>query len=95
MHFSNPPGFPRRRARIASPPGLCIAAEDLALDIVRTEPTACHQRDRKLDRILTGKWTGFPIMLLLLAGIFWITITGANIPSQWLHTALFRLEEVF
>ena len=82
-----------RKDRIAA--RLVIAAEDLALDIVRTEPTACHQRDRKLDRILTGKWTGFPIMLLLLAGIFWITITGANIPSQWLHTALFRLEEVF
>ena len=50
---------------------------------------ACKNKGRsrvsqQLDRILTGKWTGIPVMLLLLAGIFWITIAGANIPSQWL-----------
>ncbi len=50
---------------------------------------ACKGKGRshaaqRLDRILTGKWTGIPVMLLLLAGIFWITIAGANIPSQWL-----------
>ena len=38
----------------------------------------------KLDRILLGKWTGIPVMLLLLAFIFWLTICGANYPSQWL-----------
>jgi len=38
--------------------------------------------DRTLDRILTGRWTGLPVMLLLLTGVFWLTISGANIPSQ-------------
>lgn len=51
------------------------------------------ERAKRLDRILTGKWTGIPLMLLLLAAIFWITITGANIPSQWLSEGLFFLGE--
>ncbi len=48
-------------------------------------------RDRKLDRILTSPLTGFPIMLLLLLGIFWLTITGANYPSALLSEGLFWL----
>lgn len=41
-------------------------------------------RDRKIDKILTSKIAGIPIMLLLLGFIFWLTIIGANYPSQWL-----------
>jgi ferrous iron transport protein B len=37
--------------------------------------------DRTLDRLLTGRWTGFPVMLLLLVAVFWLTVTGANVPS--------------
>lgn len=48
-------------------------------------------RDRKLDRILTSPLTGFPIMLLMLLGIFWLTITGANYPSALLSEGLFWL----
>lgn len=55
------------------------------------EGKGLSQRDRKLDKILTGKWTGIPVMLLLLAVVFWITIEGANIPSQWLSQGLFWL----
>ena len=40
--------------------------------------------DKKLDRIVTNRWSGFPIMFLLLALVFWITIAGANVPSSWL-----------
>lgn len=48
-------------------------------------------RDRKLDRILTSPLTGFPIMLLMLLGIFWLTISGANYPSGLLSEGLFWL----
>lgn len=41
-----------------------------------------------LDRLLTGRWTGFPIMLLLLMAVFWITIEGANYPSELLAAGL-------
>ena len=40
--------------------------------------------DRAIDRVVTHKIWGFPIMFLLLAGVLWITIIGANYPSQWL-----------
>ena len=44
--------------------------------------------DRTLDRILTSKIWGFPIMILLFAVMFWITITGANVPSGWIASLL-------
>ncbi|MEA5062126.1 MAG: ferrous iron transport protein B [Proteiniphilum sp.] len=47
-----------------------------------------YSLDLKIDKIVTGKWTGFPIMFLLLAGVFWITISGANYPSGLLFSLL-------
>ena len=44
--------------------------------------------DRRLDRILTSRWLGFPLMMLILAVVFWITIEGANYPSQLLSVLL-------
>jgi ferrous iron transport protein B len=44
--------------------------------------------DSTLDRLLTSRITGFPIMLLMLAVIFWLTISGANIPSAMLASLL-------
>lgn len=49
--------------------------------------------DRKIDRILTSKLWGFPIMLGILAVVFWLTIRGANYPSEMLATALFWGED--
>lgn len=43
---------------------------------------------RWLDRILTGRWTGFPVMLALLGIVFWLTIAGSNIPSAMLASLL-------
>ncbi|MFD3158627.1 nucleoside recognition domain-containing protein [Haloimpatiens sp. FM7330] len=51
-----------------------------------------HRRDKRIDDILTSKCFGIPIMLLLLCGVFWLTIEGANYPSQLLSNALFALE---
>ncbi|MDE0073711.1 MAG: ferrous iron transport protein B [Gammaproteobacteria bacterium] len=44
--------------------------------------------DRTLDRALTSRWTGFPVMLLILTVVFWLTIAGANVPSSLLATLL-------
>jgi ferrous iron transport protein B len=44
--------------------------------------------DRKLDAWLTSRVFGFPLMLLILAAVFWLTIEGANVPSQMLATLL-------
>lgn len=39
-------------------------------------------RDRKIDKILTSKIFGLPIMIAMLGFIFWLTIIGANYPSK-------------
>ncbi|MGW8283139.1 MAG: ferrous iron transporter B, partial [Gemmatimonadota bacterium] len=44
--------------------------------------------DRTMDRAFTNRWLGFPVMLLLLAAVFWITIAGANFPSRMLAVLL-------
>lgn len=43
-------------------------------------------RTEKLDKILTSKKYGIPIMLLVFGLLFWITVVGANYPSQWLSS---------
>ncbi|HHW30627.1 MAG TPA: ferrous iron transport protein B [Clostridiaceae bacterium] len=49
--------------------------------------------DRKIDRILTSRKFGIPIMLGLLGVVFWITIAGANYPSQVISNFLFGIED--
>jgi ferrous iron transport protein B len=44
--------------------------------------------DRTIDRIVTSRIWGFPIMILLFTLIFWITISGANYPSQLISGVL-------
>lgn len=51
-----------------------------------------NSKDRKIDKILTSKYFGIPIMLGFLAIIFWITIVGANYPSALLSN-MFSLFE--
>ncbi len=50
-------------------------------------------RDRALDKIFTSPLTGYPVMLLMLALVFWLTIVGANYPSQWLASGLFWVQD--
>ncbi len=54
-------------------------------------PSGQHKRfdlDRTIDRLVTGRWTGFPLMLLLLALVLWLTVEGANVPSGMLASFL-------
>lgn len=41
-------------------------------------------RTERMDQILLSPKTGIPFMLLLLGGVFWITVAGANVPSEFL-----------
>ncbi len=67
-------------------------AEEVSREVLRTPHEGIVERDRKIDKWLTGKTFGFPLMFLLLMGIFWITLEGANYPSAWLSKLLFGLE---
>lgn len=49
-------------------------------------------RDEKIDKVITSKYFGMPLMLLLLSLILWITIQGANYPSQFLSDSLFGIQ---
>ena len=51
---------------------------------VRGVKRAKFDLDRTLDRLLTSRWLGFPLMLAILTAVFWITISGANYPSRFL-----------
>ena len=55
-----------------------LTAEDLSNQVVDYTNADYNAADRRADRILAGKWTAFPVMVLMLALIFWITISGAN-----------------
>lgn len=44
--------------------------------------------DRTIDRLVTSRIWGFPLMILLFTIVFWITISGANVPSDWLAALL-------
>ena len=70
---------------------LADRAERIAAEVVSVsrDPSL---RDRAWDRILTGKYTAFPFMILLLAGILWLTAVGANAPSEGLFWLFSRLE---
>lgn len=68
-------------------------AEKICRGSIGQDTGKYHNVDRKIDKILTSKWTGFPIMLLLLAVIFWLTISGANMPSQILADGLFWFQD--
>ena len=67
--------------------------EDIAAECVHFGDENCLKRDRRIDRVLTHKVWGVPIMAAMLAVIFWITIYGANYPSALLSSAFGTLGE--
>ena len=71
-----------------------LRAEEIALTCVRQPECACARDDRADDVILSRRF-GVPLMLLLLAGVFYITLFGANVPSEWLSTHLLALGTPF
>lgn len=66
-------------------------AEAICSGAARRDGDAYGGRDRKLDHLLTGVWA-YPVMLAALAGIFYLTVAGANVPSAFLAKVLFRGE---
>ena len=65
------------------------AAEEIAASVqARGLKKVGVTLDAKLDSLLTNRWMGFPLMLFILAAVFWITIEGANVPSSLLASLL-------
>ena len=78
---------------------LADRARRLAASVATPPGANSRSREHTLDRLFTSRLTGVPVMLALLAGIFWLTIQGANYPSELLSQALFwgqdRLSALF
>lgn len=84
-------GTDKLRDRIVST--IFKLAENIANKVVTFENKGYNQMDRKIDAVLTSKTFGIPIMIALLGVVFWITITGANYPSQLLANGFGWIEE--
>lgn len=69
-------------------------AAQLSSKVVSAKQPNSFSRDRIADHILTGKKFGVPVMLLLLLGLFYLTVQGANYPSALLSSVLFGFGDV-
>lgn len=83
------PAAPRRE-----PQERVTLAERYAAQTVRSQRADRLRRQRRLDRLLTSKATGIPLMLLLFGLVVWLTVAGANGPSALLTALFARLGEV-
>lgn len=92
QHLLQVSGVPREELHDCVVRGISKRAEEIFSQVVVHRNPDYHSRDVKLDRVLTSRRFGIPLMIILLFAVFWLTITGANYPSQWLSQALFSLE---
>ena len=67
--------------------------EKIAGEVVSYKDKNYNRKDRKIDKILTNKLTGIPIMAIMLIFIFYLTINGANYPSNFLFKIFSYFEE--
>ncbi|MCI5904993.1 MAG: ferrous iron transport protein B [Oscillospiraceae bacterium] len=86
-------GFDETRVKDEIINAVVRCAERTAAECVSFEKPDYYERDRKIDRILTHRFWGVPIMAAMLALVFWITVTGANYPSALLSRLFGALGE--
>ncbi len=72
---------------------LDFSPKQLVRETVRYTRVDYRKREEIIDRIVTGRFTGSLIMIVLLLGLFWLTIVGANMPSDLLWDFFFSLEK--
>ena len=68
-------------------------AAGIARSVVREQGSRAQTWEERIDRIVTHPFWGLLMMLLGLTVVFWITIVGANYPSELIATVLFTIEE--
>lgn len=73
---------------------LIQTAESIAAKAVTFHNPKYREKDIRLDKFLTSRLTGYPVMILLLAFVFWLTISFSNYPSALLSRLFTELEGV-
>lgn len=91
--ISHPESRQSRTRQEHSPAQRAALAERCAAMAVTRQRQDPLSGQRRLDRLLTSRFTGIPVMLALLGVVLWITIAGANVPSQLLSELLFGAGE--
>jgi len=87
-------GFTKEKVKDMIASSIVKSANEAVNGVISIKNEKYLLRDRKIDKILTGKFTAIPAMALLLALVFWITIYGANIPSEFLADLFFKFETI-
>ncbi len=72
--------------------GIIDAAEKISGEVIAFECDEPDLKTKRLDKILTGKFTAFPIMIMLLGLVLWITLSLANYPSELLSRLFSYIE---
>lgn len=85
--------FKREKSQVTDIEKIVELAESITKRTITLKNKNYMSKDQKIDRLLTGKLS-VPTMLLLLLGVFWLTITGANAVSSVLSGFLFRTEDL-
>jgi len=67
-------------------------AKVISDEVVTIADKNAMDRDEKIDKIVSSKVFGIPLMILLLCGVLWITIEGSNVPSSIISDVLFSIE---
>ena len=67
-------------------------SEQITKEVISYENKNYKQKDLKIDKITTSKLFGIPLMIAMLMVIFWLTIKGANYPSDLLFNFFSFLE---
>ena len=70
-----------------------LETHKICKEIITIKDDNYLKRERKIDRILTNRITGIPIMLMILFIIFWLTIVGSNYPSDILFNFFSQFEK--
>ena len=66
---------------------------EIIREVCKYEKNNYSNLDRKIDKILTSKTLGIPIMILFLGIIFWLTIVGSNYPSKILFNFFYYIQD--
>ena len=82
--------YPEKCAELISS-AVISAASDIASRCVKQNEERI-ERSRRIDRVILGRYTAVPVMLLMLCAVLFITIVGANYPSGWLSSLFGYIE---
>ncbi|MDD4298231.1 MAG: ferrous iron transport protein B [Bacilli bacterium] len=86
-------GFNENKLRDSIVSCIVNESERISKEVLSYQSTKYNVTDRKIDKYLTSKLFGIPIMIGLLGLVMYLTLIGANIPSKFLADALFWLED--